>query len=316
MRGHLVARLRTALLSALLAVVAPCAPALALPTRAIVLSGEPVPGLPGQTFGAVYGYPSASGYVAISGNTSAGKAGVWLWDETTGGSPTPVAVPGPAPALSGLEISRAFVREMTSSGRLGYQASLTTGAGGVTSFTNTYLGIYDPASGHSIVAREGDPAPGIPGHALVLDALADALPQFNAAGQALFTAVTFGGTPVFGGGLWRYDPPGVVTPIVTATSDVPSIGIPNIVDLNDAGELAYAASTGSVGGYAIRGPDGAGGTYEVVRTQALAPGTPSPGVVSWIPGGGSFSLNESGQLAFSAQLLAGIGDVTTANDWS
>lgn len=286
----------------------------AVPVTPLVLQGDAAPGLPGKQFSLAYGHPNDAGAVAISGRTGSGGGGIWRWDAASPSALVPVLLPGPAPLDSGLEIANAFVREHEASGRIGYQATFRTGVGGVTNATDSVIGVYDPAAGHTTVVRDGDPIPGSATRKFTLDFSADAIPSYNAGGAVTFTAVSVD-AGVFEGGLWHFDPSSGLTQVTSATGFPPTV--PNIHVLNDAGHLAYATSLtpGASVPFAIYGPDGAGGTYEVARINGPAPGLPGPAFYTWIPGGGAFSLNEQGHVAYAAQLFVGLGDVTANNAW-
>lgn len=280
--------------------------------QSIVIAGDEATGLAAQTFTLAYGHPNDSGEVAISGRASSGRGGVWLWNTGSPASVLPVLLPGPSLTNPGLEVANAFVRNQAASGKVGIQATYSTGVGGVTTSTDTFFGIYDPAAGYTGVVREGDPIPGAPTRKFILDLGADAIPQFNAAGQAIFTAgFLAGGT--FEGGLWKLDPALGLAPLTSATGFPPIV--PNIYDLNDAGDVVYATPLPGAGQFGIYGPDAGGAFYEVARTGGLAPGLAGFGAYTWIPGGGDFSLNELGQVGFAAELLVGLGSVTVNDNW-
>lgn len=320
-----------ALLVACAAVLLPALPARAVPLRVtkVVLSGDPVPGLPGETFG---GSPGAlvndAGQLAVTARVGSGPTvtGLWSWDVAEGGPLKPVALPGPAAgAPPGVMLAGAFARSLTTSGKIGYQASYVVGPGGVTATSNVALVLFDPATGHSLRARSGDPAPGNPGQVFVLNASADAIPHFNDAGVLAFSAGSFSNPPlVFGGGFWTSDGTGPPTPVVIAGSPAPGdsglgIGTPVISDLNDAGQVAFAAGliypTPGPSQPGLFGPDGAGGLYEVARVGGQAPGAPEGARFQSFPGGGFFSFNEAGAMAFAARLATGAGGVTGDNQW-
>lgn len=303
------------------------AAALSVVVAPITFAGDAAPGVPGGTFTTGgSGSVNDAGEVAISAGLTSGGQGVWIWDVATAGAPTPVVVPGLSPiGPAGSEISSAFVREITASGRVGYEATLRTGPGGVTTNDDRFTAGWSPAEGHTVVARDGDPAPGIPGHTMVLGAIADAIPQWNDAGQALQVIPTFDiGPPLsFGGGLFRFEPGVGLSPVYVTGDPTPEdpnryFGGGVIIDINEAGDVGFAAGTsdtpGGTGTFSIFAPDGAGGFGEVARVGEQATDLPIGVNFSSFPGGGFFALNDAGRMAFEAQLATGTGGVTSAND--
>src|SRR5262245_24085198 len=116
---------------ALLLLAAP-ATALSVSVTRIAFIGDAVPG--GTFTGIGSGRGGATGGVALTARVAGGSQGVWTWNLAAGGTPTPLVVPGPSPVgPAGSEISSAFPREITASGRVGYEATLRSGPGGVTS---------------------------------------------------------------------------------------------------------------------------------------------------------------------------------------
>lgn len=321
----------------LVALFLPCftpADAACVPLRAtkIALAGEETAGVAGGTYTeSLFGRVNDAGQVALTARIartgqSGTVTGIWTWNETDAGAPAPLAVPGPAPAgPAGAELSGAFVRSLTASGKIGYQASYRVGPGGVTSSSNTALARYDPLSGHALLVRSGDPAPGVPGQVFVVGVLADVNPELNDAGVMAFPSGTFAGPPlVFGGGLWTADGTGPPTPVVIAGEVAPgdsglAMGTPLLSFLNDAGQIAFSTGLGSgpsgSAATGIFGSDASGGFYEVARTGAQAPGAPEGALLQAFPGGGFFSQSDAGAVGFAARLVVGAGGVTAANDW-
>jgi hypothetical protein len=225
----------------------------------------------------------------------------------TGDPLMPVALPGQqAPdAPAGVTIAHAFVREMIASGRIGYQASFQTGVGGVTSNDNLGLYVDDPSAGGTLQVRDGDPAPGMAGHRLVLDAIADSFPQWNAGGELVFASVAIPSPIVFpfpgvAGGFFDWIPGG------------------GSFDLDPHGRLAFAAqmlaglgAVATATDWGIWVADGPGDITLRHRAGQPAPDT-TPGAVF-----GSFdtpALNGAGELAFVGSLEFGPGGVTNLSD--
>lgn len=318
--------LRLLLLLSWLALLPGAATALSVTVAPIAFLGDAAPGVPGGTFATSFGAEvNDAGQVAISGWLAAGGQGNWTWDIAAGGAPTPLLVPGPSPVgPSGSEISIAFAREITSSGVVGWEATLRNGPAGVTSSNDRLLGHYAPPGGHALVAREGDPAPGLPGYTMVLGVNADSLPDWNDAAQMVQAIPAFRPPFDFSGGLYRHEPGSGLSPIYLANDPVP--GDPTryitggvIQRINEAGELAFAAGTTATPGSGtsdatIFGPDGAGSFFEIARVGAQAPDTPAGTTFRFFPGGGFFALSDVGQVAFAADLEIGPGGVTSADN--
>ncbi len=214
--------------------------------------------------------------------------------------------------------------EITASGRVGWEATLRAGPGGVTSSDDSLIGSFEVSEGHTVMVREGDPAPGIPGQTLIL-VPGDAIPDWNDAGQAVqwFASIDRGPPLVFGSGLYRFVPGSGLSPMYLSGDPVP--GDPTrfinggvIHSINESGEVAFAASTtatpGGPGEATLFAPTGAGGFAEIARVGAQAPDAPPGAIIRFFPGGGFFSLNDVGEMAFSADLMVGPGGVTGADN--
>jgi hypothetical protein len=309
----------------LLALAAPLS-ATAIPIATpIAFVGDPVPGVPGETFSSSFGGSvNDAGQVAITGNIASGGQGIWQWDLASGGTPTPVLLPGASPiGPAGAEISRAFVREITPSGRIGIEGTLRTGPGGVTSGNDSFLGSFAAGEGHTIVAREGDPAPGLPGYTILL-VPGDAIADWNSAGEVVQSIGAFAPPFSLSGALYHYETGSGLTPLVFPGDPVPGdpsrviFGGGAIHAINEVGDIGFASSTatalGEMGDATLFGPDGAGGFRELIRVDGQAPGFPDGATVRFIPGGGFFSMNEVGAMAFTADLFGGGGGLTGADN--
>lgn len=320
--------MRRAKLTLLLILLHPqdAARALTVGVTPILFAGDLAPGVVGGEFGpGVYGRVNDAGQVALSNRLAVGGQGLWTWEVATGGAPAPLLVPGPSPiGPAGAEISGAFLREITASGRVGWEATLRAGPGGVTSGNNSLLGSFATSEGHTVMAREGDPAPGMPGQTLILVA-GDAIPDWNDAGEAVQTIGSFAVGPplVFGGALYRFEPQLGLSPVYLPGDPVPgdptrTLGGGVIHRINTAGDVAFAASTtttpGGPGDATLFAPDGVGGFAAIARVGGQAPDAPLGATIRFFPGGGFFSLNDAGQMAFPADLVVGPGGVTGADD--
>jgi hypothetical protein len=307
-----------------LVLVSDPAAALSVSVARIAFVGDAAAGTPGGSFTSIGGHVNDAGAVAVTARVSSGGQGVWTWDVGAGGAPAPVVVPGASPiGPAGAEISTAFVREITPSGLVGYEASLRTGPGGVTNLNNQLVADFAPSAGHTVVAREGDPAPGFPGSTLVVGALADALPDWNDAGQVVEVITTFAPPFTVSGALYRFEPGSGLAPVYVSGDPVPGDPTRTITggvinSINEAGEVAFAAGTtddpSGPSDPTIFMPDGAGGFGEVARVNGQAPDMAPGTTIQFLPGGGFFSFNDAGQLAFEADLVVGPGGVTGADN--
>lgn len=306
----------------LLATLAAPLPAAALPiAKPIAFLGDAAPGLPGESFSSGFGASvNDSGQVAITGRLASGAQGIWQWDVASGGTPTPVLLPGASPVgPAGAEIARAFAREITPSGRIGIEGTLRVGPGGVTTGNDSFLGSFATGEGHTIVAREGDPAPGIPGYTMLL-VPGDSIADWNSAGDVVQTIGAFAPPFSFSGALYHYEAGSGLTPLVLPGDPVPGdpsrmiLGGGAIHAINEAGDIGFASSTGAMlggpGDATLFGPDGAGGYRELIRVNGQAPEFPAGATVRFIPGGGFFSMNQVGDMAFTAGLFVGGGGLT------
>ncbi len=311
-------------LAAATAAAAPPAPA-----TPIVWAGDPAPGGAGEAFSSsTFGLVNDAGSVAISARLGSGATspGLWRWDAAVGGTPAPLVLPGPPPVPAGAaQIASAFAREITASGRIGYEASFAVGVGGVTALTQKAYFSWDPGAGHALVARSGDPAPGFSDHRLLLGLSADLVPDWNGAGQVIFSAAAIPPTvtfPLNQGAFYRFDPAAGLAPLFAYGDAAPGdpgqhLSLPIIFRLDDEGRIAFATgvftSPGDLGQTGLFETTAGGALAQVARIGAEAPGVPGS-VLGWIPGGGFFGFG-GGRLAFAGQMASGPGGVTSFDDW-
>jgi hypothetical protein len=309
----------------LLALTPPVSAAAIPVATPIVFIGDAAPGLPGESFSGSFGASvSDSGQVAISGRIASGAQGIWQWNLADGGTPTPILIPGASPiGPAGAEIARAFAREITSSGRIGVEGTFSTGPGGVTTGNDAFLGSFATGEGHTIVAREGDPAPGLPGYTMVL-LPGDSIADWNSGGEVVQSISAFALPFSISGAFYHFATGSGLTPLVLPGDPVPGdpsrmiLGGGAIHAINEAGDIGFAAPTGTAlggpGDATVFGPDGAGGFRERIRVDGQAPGFPAGATVRFIPGGGFFAMNEVGEMALTADLDVGGGGVTGADN--
>jgi hypothetical protein len=125
--------------------------------------GDAVPDLPGETSGFVYGpFALASGRVAFGSDLSAGTA-ILVWDPVTG---TAVA------ARAGDEVEGtggANVFQLTHGGGFTPSGPVFSGVlvGGDATADSDEVALRPGAGGPSVLLREGEPAPGVPGLAVM-----------------------------------------------------------------------------------------------------------------------------------------------------
>jgi hypothetical protein len=305
--------------------IAPLSAAAIPAATPIAFVGDAVPGVPGEAFSSNFGGSvNDSGRVAFSSNIPSGGQGIWIWDIASGGTPTPVLLPGPSPiGPIGAEIERAVTREITPSGLIGIEGTFRTGPGGVTSSTDAFLGSFATSTGHTLVVQEGGSAPGLPGYTLVL-LPGDSIADWNGAGEVVQSIAAFAPPFSISSLLYHFDSSAGLTPLVLPGDPVPGdptrviLGGGVIHAINEAGDIGFASSTaaalGETGDATLFGPDGAGGFRELIRVNGQAPGFPDGATVRFIPGGGSFSMNEVGDMAFTADLFVGGGGLTAADN--
>lgn len=301
-------------------------PRLAVP---IVWAGDPTPGLDGHVFSpSTFGVVNDAGAVAISARPDGGSgpSALWRWDAAAAGAPTPLVLPGDAPVpAGGAQIGSAFAREITPTGRIGYEASFALGVGGVTAATQKAYLTWNPDSGHRLVARSGDPAPGFDDARLLLGISADAIPDWNDTGAVIFSAAALSvAAPVFppDAGFYRFDPASGLGLVFRDGDPAPGdpggqLVPPVIHRQDDQGRIAFAAPVVTdlavPAQTALIETDAAGALHQIARTGAEAPGVPGS-VLNWIPGGGFFGFG-GGRLAFAGQMASGPGGVTASDDW-
>jgi hypothetical protein len=200
-----------------------------------------------------------------------------------------------------------------------FPARLT--GGGVTAAND--LGFWTGTAGNiSLVAREGDRAPGTPDDVIFDDLYVSVLPV-NAAGQIVFPAF-LSGPGVHNGnvlGIWRGAPGNV---LLVARQQGPAPGMPSGVNfrifhstptINSAGHVAFKATitTSPLSMSVWSGPPG--GLQLVMRVGEQVPGASAGVVYADFPTAtlfDPFALNSAGEVAVTAR-VSGPG-ITAEND--
>ncbi len=300
--------------AAALAAILLCGHAAAGPVRTVALSGQLVPGTTtGETFQS-FGNAQINSLGAVSFTASG------IWTDASGILQRIVNFSEPAPGLPA-DVRAGFGLTMSALNRSGQVAYFSALSGpGINSDNNESA--WSTASGNLVmVARDGDPAPGLPaGSSFYFIWIATA---FNDAGQTLFSAGIRepGATSPNGGGLWM-ESGGIRTAVVYPGMQLP--GMPVGSGLRGG---ILSAPWNRAGQVVFRGeitPPIAPDVYEkgiwqgspgnmrlVMKSGAQAPGT-APGVVFATNGFGPMQ-NHFGQVAFTSALSG--TDVNPANDF-
>jgi hypothetical protein len=213
----------------------------------------------------------------------------------------------------GLSLGTRFA--LSETGRVAF-GSILAGPG-VTASNDRSIWTWDDSSGFALVAREGDPVPGMPG--VVYASLAP-FPtdgsdpnDVNGAGDVAFPA------QLAGAGIDASNDHAIFVREATGSLRVAAregdSGLPSgmellSVALNDAGEVAFLTSVpGSSAGQEVWGPDGAGGLRRIL--QAGDPVADLPGatfgevtISSLLPFGPQPSINAQGDVALQVGILS------------
>jgi hypothetical protein len=222
------------------------------------------------------------------------------------------------------------VSQMNDSGSIIHDATLSTTLGTNPANINNdaTLWVYTPGSGNTLIAREGDPAPGIPG-----DTLNNASPnsfffnmganEFNDAGQALMELDLQGPDVVTGindKAFYLAGSHGLNLFVRRGDGGPGTDGVFNTLNyatsqLNNSAQIAFEAII--VGG-SVQASNNSGiwtGTAGNLRLVARK-GDPAPGSVGATFGdfNGQFLLmNDNGQILFNIQLAGGDVNPSTGN---
>lgn len=240
-----------------------------------------------------------------------------LWTDRSGplatllreGDPVPSAGPGLVIGGAGQFIGTGYTFlsiNWSEDSRLGVVTSLT--GPGVTTYNNEIL-LVEQSAGHTIVAREGDPAPGF-GNGVTFggnSVLADfSMLTMNQLGQTAFTARVGGSIPITYPIFSNHT--GSLAPLVRTGDPAPGtdqeFGILSTPALSDGGRIAFRASLSEGGSWPPLGLwwDQTGAPGEIV--SVVIPGDPAPDRPGTTIAGVNFihGFNAAGQLAFEATL--------------
>lgn len=225
--------------------------------RLVAFSGTTAPGSNGQIFRSVVSFAApnytmnAHGEVAFGAWLgSANPAGDFggIWKSTPTGETSAVVVQGmPVPSIDGATFRQFSTPYVDDFGAVGFRAKIE--GPGVTSSNDQTLWRVDPVNGISrLIARTGEPVPGIDGATFASFVLHQAGPG----GHAVFTArvTPDSGSPVVTG-IWRYDPNAFgaesITLVVREGDAWPGAGptykfgqvLPSDLAINGRGQVAF-----------------------------------------------------------------------------
>lgn len=299
----------------------------------LALSGQPVPGAPdGARFGRFVFVPALNdaGEVVFSGTLEQGTGGVtasndrglWIVDAerrtrliAREGSPAPGGPPGSVFA------SMSQLPVLNDRGQVAFTGFLRLGVGGVTFADSAGVWGPDGSSDLTLLAREGNEAPGEPAGA-IFDGFNEV--GLDGSGRLVIRSVLRVGP---GGvttddrfGSWQLGPgeglqllvrPNAQAPdldpgITFRSSSVPAIG---------GGAIAFTAFLGFVGFLDDTGiwvSDSGASPVLAFREGEPAPGLPT----ETLSGFGFPILNREGRMAFSAQLRDGFGSSSGVGLWT
>ena len=304
----------------------------------VARKGSQAPDSPtGAVFDHFYDNPmNRAGQVAMRASLLVGQGGVTLpdslcmWSNASGSLSLLARANSQAPGVPLGALFRTFDSPViNASGRTAFYAELVTGAAGVDNTNNQ--GIWSTAPGLlTLVARNGDQAPGTPAGA-VFDFL-DSDPALNDAGKITFAAALVQGVggvdATNGSGIWS-DRSGALDLVIRGGDPAPGtlpgalfdlfVGAP---DVNAAGQMAFygflQTGPGGISGSNDQGiwSEGSGSLDLVAQSGSQAPGTEAGATFQSF---GFPLINSAGKVAFRGVLTPGTGGVTADNDsgiWS
>jgi hypothetical protein len=280
--------------------------------EAVATSGAPALSNTGQ----VYIYNLFKG----PGVTTANAPAVWGTD-TAGVMHLVARQQSPLPGGSGEVIASIGQYTTDDTGNVAISLGLAIGSGGVTAANDLGIWQTDAAGNLTPLVREGDAAAGAPPGTTFTSFFSH---QRGDTGMAFNAGLSSGGTGIFGpDGAGGYEAVALSGGVAPGTGGAVFGNVGTVpIHVDDAGGVAFHATL-AVGGAVtsandtgIWGPDGAGGTALVAREGSQAPGAPAGALF------GSLShvelnrlaLSKTGDMAFRAGLLPGVGGVTSAND--
>lgn len=248
------------------------------------------------------------GFISLLRQADGTSSGAGLWSDVAGGL-NPIAVDGEVEPTTGLTLlGFAFPNPALNDGGQSAFSAFVSDDGVAT------RSIWFEDSGvRSLIAREGEPAPGIPGATYFFFES----PVLNNAGQIAFKNNTRVGGGFGPQGIWLHDPAAAALPelVVKRGDAAPESPSPATFTgffapvLSGAGQVAFKA--GTTGGPLFSDHQGIwtgeqGNLRLVAHRGQQAPGAPAGQVFCFLIGP---ELNSSGQVAFMARLGNGPADV-------
>jgi hypothetical protein len=300
--------------------------------------GDPVPGLSGETFGALsmsrqYNKINSSGLVTLPvalGGATPANDGIVL----TGlpGALTVVLREGDDAGLGGGETwaasstTMSFLMILNEAGQIAMAPTL---GGSATTANDKCLAVYTPGSGVTVIAREGEQAPGFAPGVNFTGSPGQGSSSFNNAGEMAFSwPLEDGGVSIstandqcvfFGG----------VGGLTKAAQEGDSTGLPGgetfgafnntSINTNDNGTIVFFSSLRDAAGGTLPSTEDSAMFYgtpgnwtAIVREGSVIPEIPASVNGPWTCGSvtGSTSLNSSGQLLFNQSCNDGVATQT------
>ena len=301
--------------------------------RTLAVAGQPAPGIGGARF-RTPGWPivlTSDGASLFYGqlveeNGITFDNGYGIWTGMPGDMRLYSRRGDPAPGLPPGVNYDLFFANPHYSGRLGFSASLQGPAVDGSNYSAAWVGSIESPDSLRLIARGGDPAPGLPPGSRFLNL---ATPSVNASGAVLLQATATSalpGAPVVVG-IWA-GPPDNLRPVVTSVTPAPdapgrTMSSFGVARLNDAGRIAFMGFLNAdsdeqrlsdVGIWAGAGVPG--GVRGIALEGRQAPGF-EDGVVFRASAPGDFitydafknpSLGNGGHVAFAATVFGGSTD--------
>ncbi len=300
--------------------------------------GDLAPGTPGCTYTQSFTSPTQTAIAVndggrvlfrstLDGGDVTGTADNEAWFSGTVGSLAPIVREQRTQISSGEYIGTlGSASQMNSSGQLLLSATLSTTFGPTPATTNddSVICLYDPTLGLSVLLREGDAAPGLPGVTyLAPGGTFNNLTAFNDSGESI-AYISLNGAVTSSDNTALYKLSVAGNSLLVRKGDA-AVGIAgatynlfgaSTVCLNDNGQIAFAASVnGTAGSSDNTGVwAGAPGALQLVAQEGQA----APGA-----GGSTFGdtssqamrFNDAGQLLFHNNLVGGASSGSSLWSW-
>lgn len=208
----------------------------------------------------------------------------------------------PEPGGSGGTYSGLRAPVVNDSGVVAFRATISSG--------NAFEGVYrDAGSGVAAIALTGDLAPDTSGGTFT----SFGNPAINASGDVVFNATVGGGSA--NAGIWQMTPAGLLTIVTTGvsapgTSGGVYSGFDAPIEINDAGEIVFSASTsmpGATRGIFVEG-DGVASRSVFVAGEASPPDVINGTYFSF----GRPAINAQGDVATAVSIFDGASTFTEA----